>query len=189
EVQKIVGDYLKEKDEQKKKADEQKKKADEQKKKADEQKKEAEGYRIGSDLTMKASWKDGFVASTANDDFSLHVGGWIQYDNVFWDQSNLLRLSPGARPAAKQGVFTGVSAGGIGDLQDGMFFRRERLQLDGKFWENYEYNLIFAFENDQFNIIGLDEFWVGAMNIPVIGTARIGHVKNAIGLEADMTAS
>src|SRR5262249_47166746 len=118
-----------------------------------------------------------------------HVGGWVQYDNVFWTQSPLLRTNPGARPGAKQGVASGVAMGGIGDLQDGMFFRRERLQLEGKFWENYEYNLIYAFENDQFNIIGLDEFWVGATNIPFIGTARIGHVKNAIGLEGDMTAS
>ena len=64
----------------------------------------------------------------------------------------------------------------------GTYFRRIRLQTDGKFWENYEYTLTLALENDQFSTSGLDEFWVGATNVPLIGTARLGHVKNAIGL-------
>ena len=31
--------------------------------------------------------------------------------------------------------------------------------------------------------------WVGSKGIPLIGTIRVGHVKNAMGLEGDMTAS
>ena len=31
--------------------------------------------------------------------------------------------------------------------------------------------------------------WVGQNAIPVIGTIRVGHVKNAMGLEGDMTSS
>jgi phosphate-selective porin OprO/OprP len=177
DVKKIVNDYLAEKDAAKK--------AEAAKNKPDS----PEGYRIGSDLTMTGSWKDGVVFTTPQNDFSLHIGGWLQYDNVFWDQSSLLRLAPDGRPGAKQHVASGAALGGIGDLEDGTFFRRIRLQTDGKFWENYEYVLTLAFENDQFDTVGLDEFWVGATNIPVIGTARIGHVKNAIGLEADMTGS
>jgi phosphate-selective porin OprO/OprP len=146
-------------------------------------------YKIGSDLRMAATWRNGLVISTTHDDFSMHIGGWVQYDNVFWDQSTLLKAAPGARPGPKQGVAYGVSAGGIGDLQDGTYFRRIRLQTDGKFWENYEYTLTLALENNQFSTIGLDEFWVGGTNIPVLGTVRFGHVKNAIGLEADMSAS
>src|SRR5947209_5905004 len=45
-------------------------------------------YKIGSDLRMSATWKNGFVVSTPNNDFSMHIGGWIQYDNVFWDQTS-----------------------------------------------------------------------------------------------------
>jgi hypothetical protein len=146
-------------------------------------------YKIGGDLRMSANWKNGLVLSTPNNDFSLHLGGWLQYDNVWWNQSGPLINAPGGRPGAKQGVGAGVSLGGIGSLEDGTYFRRIRLQTDGNFWENYEYTLTLALENNQFNTIGLDEFWVGAKNIPFIGTARAGHVKNAIGLEADMTAS
>src|SRR5262249_19782130 len=165
---------------------EDKKKAEEAEKK---QKLEDDWYRIGSDLTMKANWKDGVVFSTPHEDFTLHVGGWIQWDNVWGGQTPALRKAPDGRPGAKQGVFTGVSLGGIGDLQDGTFFRRERLMMDGKFWENFEYTLIYAFENDTFNTAGLDEFWIGATNIPFIGTIRAGHVKTPMGFEADMTAS
>jgi phosphate-selective porin OprO/OprP len=183
DVKKIVGDYLKEKEGAKKAEDA-----------AAKQKAEDEGYRIGSDLSMKATWYDGLLLSTANKDFSMHIGGWIQEDNVFWGQSPLLKLTADGRPGAKQGVATGVALGGIGNptnvsLQDGTFFRRLRLMTDGNFYDNFEYTLIYAFENDQFSTIGLDEFWVGMKDVPFIGTVRLGHVKTPMGLEADMSAS
>ncbi len=172
EVQSIISQYL------------QQQKAEEKKVEAKE-KKDA-WYQVGTDLKMNTNWKEGLVFTTPHDDFSMHIGGWMQYDNVFWSQSNLLRKPKDGAPA---GVASGAPTGGIGDLEDGTYFRRLRIMTDGKFWENYEYTLIYAFENDQFNTAGLDEFWVGATNIPVIGTVRIGHVKNCIGLEADMSAS
>jgi phosphate-selective porin OprO and OprP len=146
-------------------------------------------YRIGSDLRMSANWQNGLVISTPNKDFSMHIGGWVQYDNVGWSQTTAMRANPIGKAGAQPGIGSGVAAGGIGNLQDGSYFRRIRLQTDGKFWENYEYTLTLAFENDQFETVGLDEFWVGATNIPLIGTARLGHVKNAIGIEADMSGS
>jgi phosphate-selective porin OprO/OprP len=147
-------------------------------------------YKIGSDLRMSATWKNGVVLSTPNNDFSLHIGGWIQYDNVWWDESRQLQTAKsGTNAGPAQKVLSGPALGGIGSLEDGTYFRRIRLQTDGKFWENYEYTLTLAMENDQFDTIGLDEFWVGMTNIPLIGTVRMGHVKNAIGLEGDMSAS
>src|SRR5262249_17472657 len=106
EVRNIVSGYLQEKEAQQKAAQEAAVPADGR-------------YKIGSDLRMSATWKNGFVVSTPNEDFTLHLGGWLQYDNVFWDQSNSLKINPGGRPGAKQGVGFGVAAGGIGDLQDG----------------------------------------------------------------------
>jgi phosphate-selective porin OprO/OprP len=184
-VRSIIADYLRENPEYVG----EKAKGDSEKAKADKVKLETEGYRIGSDLRMSATWRDGFVATTPNDDFTFHAGGWMHYDNVWWTQSHALTVPRGANAGKAQGVLSGNSLGGINDLDDGTFFRRIRFMMDGKFWENYEYTLIIAFENDQFNTIGLDEFWVGAMNIPVLGTLRAGHVKAAHGLEADMTGS
>ncbi len=145
-------------------------------------------FRIGSDLRMSANWQNGVNFSTPNRDFTMHIGGWVQYDNVFWSESPGLRLPAGKAGPAK-GIGSGAAPGGIGDLQDGTYFRRIRLQTSGTFWENYEYNLTFSFENIQYSSVGLDEFWVGATNIPVLGTVRLGHVKNAVGLEGNWTAS
>jgi phosphate-selective porin OprO and OprP len=150
-----------------------------------------DGYVVGSNLAVKSEFRNGLFLwfATPNNDFTMHLGGWAQFDNLWWDQSPALLAPPGARPGHGQGVASGAPAGGIGNLQDGVFFRRIRLSAEGTFWENGEYRLIPALENDQFNTIGLDEFWFGAKDLPVIGSLRLGHVKNAIGLEGDMTAS
>jgi phosphate-selective porin OprO/OprP len=169
-----------------------KKKAVEDQQEAEKKVKLAEeGYRIGSDLRATASFRDGLFLwlDTPNKDFTMHIGGWFQVDNVFWDQSAALRAPPLGRPGAKQGVASGAALGGIGDLQDGVYFRRIRPFVEGTLWENFEYRLILALENDQFSSTGLDEFWIAANNIPLIGTLRIGHVKTPMGFEADMTGS
>ena len=82
-----------------------------------------------------------------------------------------------------------MAMGGIGDLEDGEYFRRIRPFAEGIFWDTGEYRLIPALENNQFSTSGLDEFWVGETHIPVIGSCRVGHVKDPMGLEGDMTAS
>jgi phosphate-selective porin OprO/OprP len=179
-VKAIVTDYLKEVD---------KKKKDEEKKA--KEKAETEGYRIGTDLNITGKFdQNGYPwFSTPNKDFTMHIGSWVQYDNVFWDQSDTLRAPPGARPGHSRGVASGVAANGIGDLQDGTYFRRIRPFVEGTFWDVYEYRLNLALENNQFSTSGLDEFWMAINKIPVIGTVRVGHVKNAIGFEGDMAAS
>ena len=88
---------------------------------------EDEGYKVGTNLTMTSSWKNGFTAETPNKDFILHIGGWLQFDNVFWSQSPDLRFASDGRPGAKQGVASGANLGGIGNLEDGVYFRRIRL--------------------------------------------------------------
>jgi phosphate-selective porin OprO/OprP len=180
EVQKIVSDYLASREAAKKQEESAKKAAD-----------EADGYRVGSLMNVTAKFNDyGYLwLTTPNKDFSMHIGSWVHYDNVFFDQSGGLRVIPGARPGRAQGVASGVAAGGIGDLEDGTYFRRIRPFVEGTLWETGEYRLNLALENDQFSTSGLDEFWVGLNKIPVIGTIRIGHVKTPMGLEGDMTAS
>jgi phosphate-selective porin OprO and OprP len=150
-----------------------------------------EWYRIGSNMKVEASFKDGLFLwlETPNKDFTMHIGGWLQWDNVWWTQSSDLRQAADGRPGHKQGVASGVAEGGIGDLEDGTFFRRIRLSFEGTFYEQGEYRLIPAFENDQFDTVGLDEFWVGMKDLPWIDTARVGHIKNAQGLEGDTTSS
>ena len=148
-------------------------------------------YEVGDDLSIKASMKDGLFLwlETPNKDFTMHLGAWMQLDTVWWNQTPLLATPAGARPGAAEGVAGGASLGGVGPLEDGIYFRRIRPFAEGSFWETGEYRLILAAENIQFDTIGLDEFWVGEKDIPVIGSVRVGHVKDPIGLEGDMTAS
>lgn len=147
--------------------------------------KKSEWHEVGSDLKLSASWKDGVYFQTSNKDFWSHIGGWAQYDNVWWSQDKGLRVVPGAIPKGKSQPATG----GIGPLTDGDLWRRLRLQFEGGFWEVFEYNLIPAFENDQFGTIGLDEFWFGISKLPIIGNVRIGHVKMEHNLEGDGISS
>jgi len=199
DVQKIVGDYLKTVEE--KKAQEVGTGEQSQDGKAAVPATQTEeGYRVGTLMGMTAKWESsgssgyGLWIKTPNSDFTMHPGFWMHYDNVFWDQSNLLRLPQGGNAGLTQKgnpqkIVSGDRLGGIGDLEDGTFFRRIRPFVEGTLWDTFEYRLILALENDQFSTSGLDEFWVGVNYIPIIGTMRAGHVKTPMGLEADMTAS
>ena len=46
-----------------------------------------------------------------------------------------------------------------------------------------------ALSTVQFSTVDLDELWVGANEIPLIGSVKIGHVKTPMGLEGDMSSS
>jgi phosphate-selective porin OprO/OprP len=119
----------------------------------------------------------------------MHIGGWFQYDTVWWTESGPMRAAPGKFVAPKGGPASGVAPGGIGDLQDGTFFRRVRPFLEGTFWENFEYRFILALDNVQFSTTGISEFWIAMNNIPGIGTLRVGHVRSVNGFEAGMSSS
>ena len=166
-VKRLVDGYLREK--------EQKRKEEEEAAKA---KIDAEGYKVGTDLGMAVRWGQdpgghppGLVAETAHKDFYFHVGGRLMEDTVAWTESPLLKSSS------------------FGELQDGTFFRRARIQMEGLAWENMEFNFIWALEQIQQGIPNFDEFWVGYKSLPVIDTVRIGHIKIPQGLEGDEISS
>ena len=166
----------------------------------------AGGDVVGSDTSMTATFKNGLFLwlETPNKDFTMHPGIFVHYDSVWVGSSNPAVTNPKGAYAGNtttagkagfngtgtnQGVAIGNPLGGISNMQDGTYFRRIRPFVEGTYWENGEYRLILALENDQFGTAGLDEFWVGAKDIPGINMCRIGHVKDPIGLEGDMTSS
>lgn len=163
EVEKIVGDYLKKQDDDKKRKDE------EAKAKAD-----LEGYKVGTDLKMGVRWNigNGVTFETPNKDFVSHIGVRTQLDNVWWSQN-------GASSAPSQ----------LGNLQDGVFFRRIRPSWDGQAWEVMEWNVELALEQVVNGVIDLDEVWVGVMKLPLIGSVRIGHLKTPQGFEGTFVSS
>jgi phosphate-selective porin OprO/OprP len=124
----------------------------------------------------------------------MHLGGWVQWDNVWWNQPATLNVAQTPKAGNQDGIASGNAGGGLnngtfGSLQDGDYWRRLRIVQEGTFWETGEYRFNWALENDRYSTVGLDEMWVAENQIPVIGTIRAGHVKNALGLEGDMTSS
>ncbi len=137
----------------------------------------SKGAEVGSDMSIKAAFKNGtgLYLATPNGDFTMHPGFWVQWDNVWWRQNSV--NGPTSTP------------GDIGPLQDGDYWRRIRPFVEGTFFATYEYRFNLALENNQFSASGVDEFWVGANKIPLIGTMRVGHVTSCMGLEGDMSSS
>jgi phosphate-selective porin OprO and OprP len=151
-------------------------------KKAEEEQKKREGSVVGDDLKLNASWDAGGLRfKTTDEAFSVHVGGRLMTDEVWWTQSPNLRQSstlPVNSPLALQ---TGVGPG-IGDLQDGFFLRRARVVGDGTIYQTIEFKVEFDFEN--YTSLLFDESYVGAKDLPFIDTLRIGQTHCPFGLEA-----
>ena len=132
------------------------------------------GYKVGTSMAMTANWENGVVFRTANDDFWVRMGFRFQFDDSFFHQSASLK---NAAPV------------GIGQDQDGNYFRRVRPNWAGGFWEVGEFNVEIKLETITNGIAGMDDVWVGVKDIPLLGTARVGHFHLPHGLEADMYSS
>src|SRR5262249_46437925 len=142
----------------------------EAKKKADAEKKAAEGTVVGDDLNMNVTWDwGGFRYKTADEAFSVHFGGRLMYDAVWWDQSPGLKR-PATLPRTSP-LFGRTGLGtGIGDLQDGFFIRRARVVGDGTIYQTVEFKVEFDFEN--LNSLTFDEMYVGMKDLPFIDAVR-----------------
>ena len=151
---------------------------------------------VGSDLSGIVFFKNGEFLnfSTPNKDFTMHLGGWVQWDNVWWNQPAALQVAQGTRRATRPASLPVLPAAASTTAPTAVCRTASTgaacaIVQEGTFWETGEYRFNWALENDQFSTAGLDEMWVGQNKIPVIGTIRVGHVKNAMGLEGDMTSS
>jgi phosphate-selective porin OprO/OprP len=178
-VKKIAGDIIQRKQEEDKK----KKEEDDKKKKKDEEEaKKAEGFVVGSDPKLNVSWgPGGFFFQSANDDFRVHIGGRMQSDQVYFTQSPQLKASSTPAAGSPLPLFTGVGPG-LGDLEDGFFFRRLRFVADGYIFQTVEWKVEFDFEN--YNSLTFDECYIGTRDLPFIDTVRIGQMHVPFGLEA-----
>jgi phosphate-selective porin OprO/OprP len=184
DVQKIVSDALKDQQAKKQASDAQAKAADDQAKKDAP----AKWYEVGSDLNMKAYWKDGLHLGSSHKDFDVHLGGWFQQDWIFNGERGSIQADPT-----------------VGVLQDFTAPRRIRLDMDGYAWEVVEFALEWLFENNPANQLTanqvtsvssgtvpaagnnpatqFNDLWAGLKALPVIGNIRVGHVRDPIGLE------
>lgn len=166
EVQKLFESFRAAEDKKKKDAEDLKKK----------QASEA-GHEVGSDLNLNANWNNGLWFTTAKKDWNIHFGGRFEFQSSFFNQPTSMQ----GPPPGNGGIPASGPNGGVGTLQDGAFFRRVRLRSDGVGYEQIEYVMEVDFE--QINLIAFDHVWVGAKEIPLLGTVRVGQHKVPQGLE------
>lgn len=154
DVASIIEQYLQKKDSQKQQPDAAKKR---------------EFVEVGSDLTVKGSWRpgtwrDGLYFDTPNKDFSLHVGG-----RVHWDAGWFTTSSDKAMPA----------------YNDAMGFRRARLRGDGTIWEviNFVDEIDFANPDGTADKAVFTDVYLEVTQLPYISTFRAGHFKEPFSLD------
>jgi phosphate-selective porin OprO and OprP len=139
-----------------------------------------EGYEVGTDLAMTASWHNGLELSTKNKDFRVHVGGRTQLDISAFNNDPALTVSP--------------SVGGIGLQPDSVQLRRGRLRIDGVMYEIFEFAAEYDFVNTlapaapstgqpAATIPAITDLWVTWTKLPMVGNFRVGNVKEPIGME------
>jgi phosphate-selective porin OprO and OprP len=152
------------------------------KKKAEEEQKQQEGTVVGDDTKLNVTFDaGGFRFRSADEAFSLHLGGRLMTDQAWWTQSPGLLRSATPPAASILPTISGVGPG-IGPLLDGFFLRRARVVADGQVYQVIEFKTEFDFEN--YNNITFDESYIGARDLPFIDTIRFGQMHVPFGLEA-----
>ncbi len=127
----------------------------------------------GADVDLKTKWKKGIRFESADKEFSLFVGGRFQLDGVGYALPRGLRENiPGTNP-----------------LDDGVTFRRIRLDMGGTLYTNIEYYAQVDFANGLLlsptargasgvtNATYPTDMWVTFRELPYVGNVRVGNQK------------
>jgi phosphate-selective porin OprO/OprP len=132
---------------------------------------------VGKDLSMTASWNNGFEAATKDKAFRVHIGGRYQFDVGWFD----------ADPNVQNNINVPYA--------DGADFRRARLRIDGTMYEVIDWACEYDFINSarlrnaagtgatDIAVTAPTDLWWTFTHLPVVGNLRIGNQKEGIGFE------
>jgi phosphate-selective porin OprO/OprP len=115
---------------------------------------------------FKMYWKEGIRFDSNNGAFKLKFGGRIQNDYSWWSTGDELE-----------------AAGFNSDA--GTEFRRARLFIGGKIYDNYEFKAQYDFAGGDADF---KDVWMAHNNVPGLGTLKVGHFKEPMGLEVLMSS-
>ena len=124
-------------------------------------------------IPMEASWKDGLSFNTADGNFEVELGGRVYADMLYTQAPS--SLGDLIRP---QGDFN--------RRDNEAFIRSARLSLEGTMFKNYFYSFEYEFDgliNNQTEVNGLRDVYLGMKDIPYIGRVTVGHMKEPFTLE------
>jgi phosphate-selective porin OprO/OprP len=106
-------------------------------------------------------WKEGIRFDSNNGAFKLKFGGRIQNDYSWWSMGDQLEAA---------GMYS----------DGGTEFRRARLYISGKIYDNYEFKAQYDFAGGDADF---KDVWLAHNNVPVLGQIKVGHFKEPMGLE------
>ncbi|GJM44896.1 MAG: hypothetical protein DHS20C21_17380 [Gemmatimonadota bacterium] len=129
----------------------------------------------GSDLNV--SWSDGIRLATDDKSVSLKIGGRLMNDWVFQKADNELLDALGTTD--EDDVFHPAV------IEDGTEMRRARMYFSGTVQGNTEFKLQVDFAGGK---VSAKDYFLGVKNIPALGTIRVGHQYEPMGLD-ELTSS
>ncbi|MBS0267128.1 MAG: hypothetical protein JSS02_34700 [Planctomycetes bacterium] len=134
---------------------------------------------VGSDVSMKANWKNGVEIETTNKDFRMKVRGRTQFDMASFDVPANVATDPSL----------------VNPIRNGVDFRRLRIGVEGTIYEQIDYVMEYDFINSALAVPSAvkpvttiavpaptDLYWT-FMKLPAVGNIRIGNQKEPIGME------
>jgi len=120
-----------------------------------------------ADEDWSISWKKGLRFDRNDGEMGIKLGGRIQEDfAVLLPSSKLQDVVPGGHGFATE-------------------FRRIRITLSGYFAKNviFKTQYDFASKEDDTDTPGFKDAYIGAKNLPYLGTLLVGHMKEPLSLE------
>ncbi len=119
------------------------------------------------DTDFKMYWKNGIRFQTADKAFSFKFGGRIMNDWAFMSEDDEVMAA-------------------VGQLQDATTeFRRARLYISGAVYERIIFKAQYDFAGGDADF---KDVYLGLKKLPGVGTLKVGHFKEAFGLE-ELTSS
>ncbi len=123
---------------------------------------EARTAPLADPAALQMTWREGLTFRSADRAFNLQLGGRVQTDAAFFTDAD---------PALEEKV---------GPLEDGVGFRRARLELGGTIYERAEFKAQYDFAD---GTAGFRYVYAGLNEVPLAGTLRVGHMQEPFGLE------
>jgi phosphate-selective porin OprO/OprP len=136
-----------------------------------------------TNFSLDASWNNGLLISSADDEFRIHVGGNAQVDTVWL-------MGPAGAFALPGGGQNGV------ENSSAALLRRARMRMDGTIYGQFDYILEYDFANANNENDGLQppsfgnidgsptpcNIWMQIREVPGFGNVRMGNQVKPIGM-------
>lgn len=109
---------------------------------------------------FRVYWKDGLNLDTTDESTKLKIGVQVHHDWFWYDQDRDLQRQV--------------------DLEDGVEFRRARLYISGKIYDNLNFKTEYDFEEGDADF---KDVYLEMTGVPFIQNVRVGHFKEPFSME------